>query len=72
MSDRVNIFVCDQHAVAVCAPAGMQREVVQIRVNQAQSPDCVPRLWWIAELQHIAYPCECDHDANRNHWLLRC
>lgn len=71
-ADRVDVFACDKAALAACAPAGMQREVVEARVNQLHPPRVVPRRWKIAELTGAAYPCECDHDAKRNHWLLRC
>jgi len=71
-ADRVDVIACEQYAVAACAPFGMSREVVALRVNLLHPPRVVQRHWKIAELQNLAYPCECDHDAKRNHWLLRC
>jgi hypothetical protein len=73
VGDKVTIVACDPKAVEACAPVGMQREVVEIRVNQTHR--LAGRRWAITPDpfdEETPNPCECAVDAKRNHWLLRC
>jgi hypothetical protein len=63
--DRAVINLCGNDWLLVCAPMGMQREVVERQMNAAR---LVNGPWRIARCEHNPYPCH--FEAGRLHWYL--
>lgn len=69
-ADAVTIHAVGVLALSCCAPKGMSREVVEARCN-VMHPTGIERRWIIVD-RGGRFPVECDCDATRQHWLLRC
>lgn len=66
----IGILTC-----SVCAPGGMDRDVVARQVN-AKTPTGISSRWRISSDTHFksgeTMPCTCQDAPNRKHWLLEC
>jgi len=74
--DAINVIDVGDMMCAVCAPIGMQREVIERRINQHYPPIDGPP-WRIApdlyyEGERLDNPCACESNDQRQHWLLKC
>lgn len=59
---------------SVCVPAGMDREIVERRVNIAD-PTGIPSRWRISDESFKSgesNPTPCNQDSTRLHYLLNC
>lgn len=73
--NQVWIYAAGAITCSVCAPGGMDREVVSRQVN-SQHPTGISSKWQISDDTHFKggepMPCACDYEPGRKHWLLHC
>lgn len=73
-ADEVAVYSTGLVCCSVCVPAGMDREIVERRVNAA-TPSGIPSHWRIADEPFSsgkASPTPCNTDSTRLHYLLTC
>lgn len=73
--NNVWVYLEGTVSCSVCAPAGMEREVIEKQVN-AQAPTGLKSKWQISEEKKFSggepMPYPCPDVPGRKHWLLHC
>lgn len=75
IDNEVWVYAVGILSCSVCAPGGMDRDVVARQVN-AKTPTGISSKWRISEDTHFVtgetMPCTCQDAPDRKHWLLAC
>ena len=73
--NEVWIYAAGIISCSVCAPGGMDRDVVALQVNH-KIPTGISSKWRISDDTHFksgeTIPCDCPDAPGRKHWLLHC
>jgi hypothetical protein len=73
--NEVWVYATGVLTCSVCAPGGMEREVVERQVNH-KNPTGISAKWQISDQTHFrtgeTMPCDCPDATGRKHWLLHC
>lgn len=73
--NQVWIYSAGIVSCSVCAPGGMERDVVARQVN-TQLPTGIKSKWKVSDDTHFKagepMPCDCPDMNGRKHWLLVC
>lgn len=74
VDEEITIYSSGLVCCSVCAPAGMDREVVERRVNVA-APTGISSRWRVSDEDFNTghpNPTPCEQDSTRLHYLLNC
>lgn len=73
-SCEVEVYKVGLCYLSACAPKALDKPDVEMAVND-QSPTGLDHGWSVSDEPFSGgqtNPCECNHDAARQHWLLSC
>jgi len=73
--DRVFVYTMGLCHCSVCAPAGMEREVLESLINE-EHPTEISSQWTVSKEETFSggqkNPSPCDQDPARLHYLMEC
>lgn len=73
--NEVWVYAAGIITCSVCAPGGMDRDVIERQVNH-KVPTGIPSKWRITDETHFrtgeTMPGDCPDAPGRKHWLLHC